>query len=166
MLPWSRETITRATQTPMAMATASPARRRLGPGAAEARARLDRSGGRLGCAGGILQRTDFRDHAVAEARDGLDVVGLLGVVAELAAQRGHGLIDGVGADDYAGPNLVDQFVDADNFAGTVGEAKEKAHCADVEAGDLALARDFAGGGVDLPVTDEEFGGWLLGHSDF
>jgi hypothetical protein len=28
-----------------------------------------------------------------------------------------------------------------------------------------LARDFAGGGVDLPVADEELGGWLLGHSD-
>lgn len=97
--------------------------------------------------------TDGGDHAIAESWNCGDVGGLFWVVAEETAERSYGLVDGVGGDDDVGPDLIEQFIDADDFAGMFGEAEEQAHGSRLDAGCLFIARDLAGGWIDAPVAD-------------
>lgn len=92
----------------------------------------------------IKPRADGGDHPIAEARDGGDVCGLFGVIAEQAAKGRNGLVDGVLRDGYFTPDLAEQVIDADDLAGALGEAHEKLHGPRVEPGGLSVAGDLAG----------------------
>ena len=113
--------------------------------------------GRRGC-----PRADLGDHSITQARDGGDVGRVLGVVAQEAAQRGDGLVYGVGGDDDVGPDLGEEVVDADDFAGVLGEAEQETHGANFDAGSFAVAHDLAGGGIDVPGANAKWGcGWAF-----
>jgi hypothetical protein len=68
---------------------------------------------------------------------------LFGVVAELTAERCYGLVDGVLADGDAGPDLVEEFLDADDFAGALGQAEEQTHCPHFEPDRVSILSIFS-----------------------
>jgi hypothetical protein len=100
-------------------------------------------------------RTDCRDHAIPQARHGCDISGLLGVIAENAPQRGHSLIHGIGTDSDSGPDLRQQFVDADHFARMLGQAQQQPHRARVQPRALSIAWNLAGSRIDAPGADPQ-----------
>lgn len=72
--------------------------------------------------------TDRRHHPIAQSRCGRNIRGLLGVVAEQTAERGHSLINRILRDRHIRPDLAQQIIDADDFAVVLGKAQEQADC--------------------------------------
>lgn len=117
--------------------------------------------------GGVHPWSDGRHHAIAQAGHRGDIGGLAGIVAEQTAERGHSLIDGVGRDVDAGPDLVEEGIDADDLAGVLGKTEKQAQRSCFKANGLAFTGDFAGSRMETPGADAErcrcwaFGaGWM------
>src|ERR1700680_542946 len=110
----------------------------------------------------IRPGTDRRYHAIAQSRDCRDVGGLLGVVAEQAAERSHGLVDRVRSDDDVGPDLVEQVIDTDDLAGVLGEAEQQSHGTDLYPSGLSVSRNLTRRRIDAPGADAKHcGGWAF-----
>ena len=62
-----------------------------------------------------------RYQTIPSSLNGRDVRGLFGVVSKSPSERRDRLVDGVGRDGDARPHIVEQLLDADDFAGPLGE---------------------------------------------
>ena len=100
---------------------------------------------------------DRRDHPVTEPRHIGNVGWLPGVVSERAPQRRDGLVHGIRCDHDAGPDSVEQLIDADDLAAALREVLQQAHHSSVDSNRLAVARNLPGRRVHTPGADTQQG---------
>ncbi len=75
------------------------------------------------------------------------------MVAQQTAERCYSLVDGVLIDEDPRPDLVEQVVAADDFAGVLGEAQQQPHRPHFDARRLSISRNLAGRWIDAPSAD-------------
>ena len=114
-----------------------------------------RLGDRLRRVGSHGHRTHLGDQPVAALADGLDVAGVLGVIAEGVAKFADPAGDGAVGHELGLPHRVEQGVLADHLAGVRHQAEQ-----DVDGLRLELDRHLTPGepiesGLDQPLPDEE-----------
>jgi hypothetical protein len=93
------------------------------------------------------------DQPIAQPWHGHDVTGLLRVIAKQPPQGRDCLVHRVLSDHDTGPDLIQQFLDADRLAGPVGEVHQQPHRARLEPHRVRAARHLAELRVDAPVTN-------------
>jgi hypothetical protein len=103
----------------------------------------------------ILPRSDGSNHPVTQPRHSLDVRRLARVIAELAPQRGHGLVNRIGRYGNSAPHVTDQFVDADNLPRPRGEAQKQSHRPHFEARNRSVMRNLTRDRIDSPGANAE-----------
>src|SRR5262249_3536631 len=81
--------------------------------------------------------------------------GVLGLVAQEAAQLRNCLIDRPWSDDDAVPDLIEQPMYVHDLSGMGGQVQQHPHGAGLELMYFRPARDFIGGRVDTPRTDAQ-----------
>src|SRR5438874_7584368 len=107
----------------------------------------------------------LRDEAVADTRNRVDVMGLLGVALDLLAQPVDMSVDGAGLDlDLVAPDLAKQLATADHLASLRCEQGEEVELGQGEGDFLAVAPHLTAVHVDDEAWELEARlGLLLCH---
>src|SRR5215472_9084252 len=98
-------------------------------------------------------RADCRDESVTPPRHVRDVGGMLWIVRKRAAQDPNGLVNGILGNNEVLPDRVKQLIDADDFAGLLGQADQETHRARLELDGCTFARNFIESRIDSPLPD-------------
>ena len=140
-------------------------RRRAGGEGDPEGARIPRKGGRIRphrftvknrrrC-GGCFDAGNGRDKAVAHAGDGLDKLGIFGIVAESVAELADGGVYAVlGIDeDFAGPEPLGDFSPVDELILMGREQDKQLHGLALDAKSVAVAGEFESAAVELKISE-------------
>jgi hypothetical protein len=110
---------------------------------------------RRGRLGGSIGNVHIRDEPVTALADGLDVAGVVSVVAERLAQVGDAALQRVVRHELGLPHRVEQLVLGHHLAGTGGEAEQHVHRLELELHRAVASRQPVQTRLHEPVADEE-----------
>ena len=101
------------------------------------------------------QRLGVGEEAVADAADGGEVLGVGGVVLDVAAEADDEVVDGAGVGvGVDSPDLLEDVGAGDDLALAVGEEAEQVGLHDGEVGEAVGGDEFEGVEADGAVVEE------------